>query len=894
MNSWQTTRKPKTQIFAGGKSTESPAAASCLQIVDVCLLGILFVAPLFLGGRHPMGRLLFVALACVAAIAWFLRQALLRQVPLNQASGTRSWAYLIAIAALFLVTVQLLPLPAGWIDRLAARNSSLLPLWAADANESVRLGTWSTLSLTPSSTKIALATLVAYVLLFVTAVGRLQTLTDVERLLRWIALAAILMAGFGLLQYFTSNGLFFWFYKQPFTTTDLVAKGSFSCRNHFAHFLALGMGPLFAWVVLRLQERKQGKSERQSMGNSLEVALYLGLILIVFAVLLSLSRGGAIALTVTSTLAVALYYRHGLISGSYLYGLAALGLLVVGMLSVYGYDTVANRLDDFASGSLDQLDSNHGRRRIWAANLAAIEQGGAFGAGVGSHREIYPVYLPESLNLEYTHAENGYLQIATESGYLGVSLLVLSLLTVGRWCWQATRRARSVRQLVAATAVFSALAASVVHSMVDFVWFIPACMSLTILLTSCALRLAQLTAGEEAQTQIHSPWSRLRWMGLAVAGSLASVWAVSAVVGPARASTHWDRYLLASQVQQKERTKQLFALEQSPEAETNHQSLTETTISNLRQVLAHDPYFARANLRLAGKYLQLFEVRQRKADNAMSIDQIRDAAMSSHFSSAEELRQWLHQAFGDNSELLYHAYHHTQKALQLCPLQGQGYLYLANLCFLRGDDRDSIDAYVTQSIKVRPHDGSILFKAGRQALLMGRVEEALDYWRQIFLDHGNHQLRIISLLAGRIPASAFLETFQPDWHSLPYVWRWYHHAGSPEDWQDVARYAENLAESVCPNYLPRRATRIWRSLATMQQTLEEHARAVTSLERALVVAPNEYIVHREYGLALLKVERYPQAESHLRWCLTRKPEDARLQLEIKKCGIRIAESRIKR
>ncbi len=817
MSSWQTSRQSKGQAHSPKIANESPGAAACLRIVDACLFSTLFLAPLFFGGRSALGRCVLILIACLAGVAWFTRQALLKQ-----ANWTHSWAYLIGFAALFMVILQLVPLPANVMSQLAPRARSLLPLWSEEANGSVQLGVWSSLSFTPSSTKIALATLVAYVLLFITASQRLQSLADIERLLRLIALSAILMACFGLLQYFTTNGLFFWFYEHPFTTTHNVAKGAFSCRNHFAHFLVLGMGPLLAWIVLCLQEQRQRRSKQEFNRRRYEIALILGLLLLVFAVLVSLSRGGAVAMAVASTIGMVLYYRRGLVSGSFLYGFTALGILLLGMLSLYGYESVAGRFDDLTSGSINELDRNNGRRRIWAANLAAAQQGGLFGAGAGSHREIYPVYLPQSLNVEYTHAENGYLQILTECGILGASLLGFALLAVGRWCWQAIRQATSVRELVAAVAAASGLAASAVHSLVDFVWFIPACMSLTILLASCALRLAQLSANEKVRARVEAPWSRWRWAGLAIGASLASVWAGSVVVGPACASSHWDRYLLTSKAQKMERATRLYAFQPNSIEQADQNSLPEMALFSLKHVLAHDPDSARANLRLAGKYLQLFSVRQSKADNAMSIEQIRDAAMASRFSSAEELRKWLEQAFGDNSQLLYQAYYHTRKSLQLCPLQGQGYLYLANLCFLNGHDQAAVEAYVDQSLRVRPYDGQVLFMAGRQELLLGHVEEALKHWQKVFLDQGSHQLQIVKLLAGQIPASAFLEIFQPDWRGLQYVWRWYHHAGSPEDQQNVVRYAEISAERESPDYLPARVAQVWRILANMQQALKEH------------------------------------------------------------------------
>jgi len=872
----------KSQTRRQRKSHERRSAYSfpaniCLQVVDACHVGIIFLVPLLLGGRHSAGRFVFVALAGLAAAAWLTRQALL-----DQAKWPLTKAYTIGLAAIALVAVQLIPLPPSWIDQLTPRNSSLLPLWSSDTAGPVQFGGWPTLSLAPHVTKIALATLVAYVLLFITAIERLQTLNDIQRLLRLIACSAIFMGSFGLIQYFTSNGLFFWFYELPYTGTDRAAKGGFTCSNHFAHFLALGMAPLLAWIVLRVQQKKQSTKEPSTNWWPLDIALCLGLLLIVLGVLLSLSRGGALALAIASILGLVIYYRHGFITNSSLYGLGILAILIVAILSLNGYDRVAGRLDDFVSGSLENLDHSSGRRKIWDANLAAVEQGGFFGAGAGSHREIYPVYLPESLNIEYTHAENGYLQIATECGYLGTVLLMITLATVSRWCWQALRHAESVSQLVAATAVTSALVASAVHSFVDFIWFIPACMSLTILLAATAYRLALLAKPNKLQDEQSTLWSRSTWSGLAITASLAAVWAGSITIGPARAAIYWDRYLLASHMEKKQQTKSLMTLksnfhEQKP---IDNQSRIKAAIFNLQRVLFHHPNSSRANLRLAGKYLQLFNTRQNAAENSMSIDQIRDAAIASQFSSGSELRQWLQRAFGKNSELLYRAYYHTQKSLRLCPLQGEGYLYLANLCFLNGHDGEATNAYVAQSIKVRPYDGKVLFEAGRQALLLGEVTEALHLWKQVFLDRGPHQLQTIRLLAGNFPASAFLEHFRPDWHVLPYVWQWYNQVGSEADRRSIVDYAELAAVRESSQYPASQMVSIWRSLARMQQALNRQQQALNSYTHAFELAPSEYRIRREFGHALLVTQHYRLAEHHLRWCFARKSNDAKLRKDL--------------
>ncbi len=885
MQSWQSSSRKPSSLRSQGTPSEA-VAATCLHIVDAGLLGVVLVAPLFLGGRDPLGRFLFITFACLTSVAWFLRQTLLK----NHDQQARSWAYPLAFAALALVAAQLIPLPWGWLQQLAPRNSSLLTLWQGDSNSPAQLGVWKTLSLAPSATRLALATLVAYVLLFFTVVGRLQTVADIQRLMRLLAISAIAMSAFGLIQYFTSNGRFFWFYEYPFASTKFPVKGSFTCRNHFANYLVLGLGPLLAWIVLRNSAKPQARKRRGiSSSNkpliSNSTALYAGLTLVVFAVLLSISRGGMLAMVVAGTIALVLYYRRGFISGNSLYGLAALGLLIVGMLSVYGYDSVASRLDDFASGSIDGLDTGGGRRKIWAANWLAIQQGGLFGSGAGSHREIYPIYLPQSLEIEFTHAENGYLQIATENGWLGAALLACALGLIGSWCWRANRHAPSREQLILAGAVTASLAASLVHSLVDFVWYIPACMSMTVLLLACALRLSQLSNNKEPQATRSPNVPPLQWrgfscLGTAAAAMLAVIWAISTSAGPGTAATHWNQYRLASATNRQQSIQSLVEGSQKPSISKEAEQLTEVMIFHLRHALVCDPASATTHSRLASRYLQLFEQRQIRSDNAMTVAQIREAATASRFASAKALRLWLERAFGKNSRLLYQAHYHARRALQLCPLQGEAYLYLSNLCFLQGQTSAAIQAYIDQGLRLRPYNFNVVFQVGEQLSALGRDPEAIALWQRIFRDPGKHQLRIIQLLSKVVPAAYFLELFEPDWHTLHYVWQHYRQLGSEADWQTIAQYATTIAQRDGPSLSPNEAAAIWRSLAGMYKELGHFNGVLHCYQQAYRVAPTLYSVRRELGRTFLQLNLYPQAEPHLRWCLTRRPEDAALKAEM--------------
>ena len=531
-----TASRPSVALAPGGF-----LAVRLLAVVDAGLLATICAAPFVFGGRHDLGRLVFVSLVGVTTIAWFARQSLM-----PHAKWTRTAAYGILLLAVALLALQLVPLPAEWISRLSPRTAKLLPLWIT-SDAVVQLGLWKTLTLTPRDSMLSLAMLVSYGLWFTVLAQRLETITDVEKLLNVVGIAAVVMAAFGLVQFFASNGEFFWCYVHPYRTTDRYAMGSFMNRNHFADFLVLGVGPIVRWLVSVIHAEAAVARRRPARSTPASLVkpglLFAALATVLMGIALSLSRGGAIALvTATVTIGV-IYWRWRLVDGKYLYGLAGVGLLMLGLLSIYGYDQLSRRLDDFTSGSVEELDHGEGRRKVWAANIKAIEHGGLVGSGAGSHEEICPVYLSEPTQNYFTHAENGYLQITTENGWLGATLLAAGIALVGAWCVGCLRRLKDPAEQLCFGAAAAGLAASLVHSLVDFVWYIPACMSLTLALAVCVLRLSQLSLPSEAQAATEFRWARPRWLEAGAVAIMLAGWTVYAFIGPGVAAVHWTRYL---------------------------------------------------------------------------------------------------------------------------------------------------------------------------------------------------------------------------------------------------------------------------------------------------------------------------------------------------------------
>ncbi len=403
-----------------------------LAVVDGCLAGVIFLLPLLLGGRHAWGHLALAILAVTMALAWTCR---------GWYAGDFGWrptqAVPLLLAGMLLVLLQCVPLPVAVLAWLAPHNAEMLPLWKPGG-----LGDWHYISMTPADTRAALAMFLAYGLIFLVAAQRIRAIDDVERLLRWCGLSAACMAAFGLVQFFAGNGKFFWFYDDPFGRASDAVKGSFTNRNHFADFLALGIGPLIWWFQDSAR-RKQGAAGvpafSRSHGNELRTYLLgLALVIVAFAGLLSLSRGGILVMLLAATLCAAVCYRTSAIGGRILAAVAGCGLLIGAALFIFGYERVARRLDTMSAGSLEKIDHGAARRSIWAATIDSTASHLLFGSGAGSFAEVYPAHADVGVrdDLEFTHAESGPLQNVLETGLAGLALVLAGMALCGTWCFR--------------------------------------------------------------------------------------------------------------------------------------------------------------------------------------------------------------------------------------------------------------------------------------------------------------------------------------------------------------------------------------------------------------------------------------------------------------------------
>ena len=853
--------------------------SALISMVDLGLLATLFAVPFVMGGRQAWGQLVLTVAACWTAIFWAAYQSTRRQ-----ATWTSTRAEPILLAAAGLTVLQIVHLPVHLIGSISPRISQMLPLWNSGAESVGMFEDWTQLSLTVPATKLGLMTFLSYALIFWITAQRIRRVEDVERLLRWVCFAAVSMAAFGLVQYLAGNGRFFWFYEHPFTEAGFRVKGSFTNKNHFAQFLALSIGPLI-WWILRILDGKQGR-QRDSFGNThrgrghreLAVGLVLASLgIVVFAGLLSMSRGGVVAMFVAACVSIGVLYRAKLVSGKLLASLVGMGLLVASSLLIMGFEQVSRRLNNWESD---------GRWQIWKANVEIAKDFPVFGTGVGSHAEIYPMYFDQPfVKGEFTHAENSYLQVASETGLVGLSLALLAIVVLCVWCFRGIQICGSQRITIALAAIAGSLFANLVHAIFDFIWYVPGCMVVVTILAACACRLYQIAregqmGSSQMKRSVVRPAPRFAWAMSLVAVIAMGTWMVHSQIPSVAAEPHWHNYLklsIALDNQKAEEQESYKFDEAAPQEPTDPYATMREQLKSLKDAVEANPNNARVQLRMAMGYSSLFNVLQRNSENPMSVAQIRDAVWASNFESPEAQREWLQRAVGKNLKYLDSAWKHARRSLKLSPMQGPAYLYLSELGFLYGGDREGQQQYIQQALLVRPHAAQVLFVAGREAWLAGEYERALKFWKESFQRDLVYQQRIVDLLIDYVPATFFIQNFEPDWDALVWLEKRYRRLNRPADHQVVLKVVAETAVERADQTAGHQSIKNRLLAASAYTRLGLNESVATCLESAVKTDSNSYNARHTYGMWLYQQNRHAEAAKHLTWCLRLKPDDDRLR-----------------
>lgn len=297
------------------------------------------------------------------------------------------------------------------------------------------------------------------------------------------------LALFGLIQYFSWDGRFFWWRQ----TTDLVTSpfGPFVAHNHFAGYMELLLPIPIAFVILQV-----GRAEARIF-YGFAAAIMGG------AAIVSLSRGGFISLfaqliflaAATPFISHRSRSHHRRLSKSTKIAAPLIAVLAIAAaigVSVYwiGLEPVLNRI---AQGKIVSTDAKEesflvSRGWIWRDTLTMIREHFGTGVGLGAFETTFPIYSSGDGSLQIGQAHNDYLQLVAEAGVPGAILLLWFL---GIVLSQAFHGMQAKDPLMAALALGcgGSVVGMMVHSIFDFNLQLPSHALLLMLLTGVLSRV---------------------------------------------------------------------------------------------------------------------------------------------------------------------------------------------------------------------------------------------------------------------------------------------------------------------------------------------------------------------------------------------------------------------
>jgi tetratricopeptide (TPR) repeat protein len=574
--------------------------------------------------------------------------------------------------------------------------------------------------------------------------------------------------------------------------------------------------------------------------------------------------------------ASAILFRRGLFSRSMAQAAAGCALLAsLGLLGTFGTRASFQRLETLCFGEPTAADVSSGRFALWQADLKALLDFPLFGSGAGTHRFVYPLYLTQHADrIVYSHAENCYLQILMECGLAGAAILAIALCTVGLW-YRGTLGRKTSRTTPGAVSCAHAVAISLMvallHGAVDYIWYVPAyAAGLAILLgLLCSLaRLRPLPSSPASDLPIDGQPSFLnQYLPKA---ALAGIWVVVAVLlanhflAGARAGYAWNVYYALLPQTQGDGT-----------LTTDHRDLQERA-RWLAEACHYRPVDPDYYYRLGLVEEQLFAAQA----IPRSLPELRKAVDTRHLSTINDIDVSLAALSRGDPKLLRDAQSHFRQALECCPLNGLGYVRLAELAFLSAQPARQPNPYLHQALVVRPNDPSLCCQAGIEYAFGEDLSRALWCWKRACqLDSASQRL-LLSTLAALLPLQQVVALVQPDFDGLIFLSDEQFTKGVPSVLQSLAKHARVYLEH--DGERARNADR-WLTISALYRRAGLLNEAEECVQEALSLNPYEARYHVSLIQLSMQREQWDKALEQVEYARNRlaaRPEFEELENEI--------------
>ena len=360
-----------------------------------------------------------------------------------------SWTYLPIVALVAYIGFQLVPLPLGVLrvispGTVADRLKLLADLPARFQQNRFPLSFYS------HNTWHDLRNLLATIAVFVVTVNVSRSVPIVKLLLWGMAIIVSGEALLALVQDLTGASGIYWSFPLPGNL--LPNGGTFPNHNFFAQFINVGSGATLGLLLLTIDQTfhrhdyTPAEMIEKFTSSKFRAAYFLIVMLSLNAasVLLSLSRGGVLAMVASGAMTVVLLVlrggRRGMGVAGWFAGLAVLFIFILVLAG--GAELVESRLHRLASRE-DRFD----RYRLTTDTLKMWRHYPLTGTGFGTYEYVFPRFDTAHIEITATHAEDEYAELLAELGIAGGACVVCFGAMIGWAFFRARDRSKRTDDL---------------------------------------------------------------------------------------------------------------------------------------------------------------------------------------------------------------------------------------------------------------------------------------------------------------------------------------------------------------------------------------------------------------------------------------------------------------
>ena len=299
--------------------------------------------------------------------------------------------------------------------------------------------------------------LLNYIIIYYLVIQTLKTREHLRHLANVIIFVAAFLTIFGLVKKIGANPFPWWNYDIRLSPEMAASSSTYGNPNHFAGYLAMVIPFIIGIFFTGIN------------GGKLLLSVLLTL-LMVMALIFSLSRGGWVSTAVGLAFMVA-----ALLINQYLKGKTMVLIVLVGLFFT-AFIALSNRpvIQELLTIEQASKDSSfQSRVQVWHKTLDVIRDYPWLGTGPGTFSTVFTQYQPPGFTSRFFMAHNDYLQFISETGIPLIPIMVWMI--IGLYLKGMTKLA-NLSRLIRGTALgaMSGITALLFFSLFDFNLHIPA------------------------------------------------------------------------------------------------------------------------------------------------------------------------------------------------------------------------------------------------------------------------------------------------------------------------------------------------------------------------------------------------------------------------------------